>query len=758
VDQQQFGIRGMTCASCAARIERVLAVQAGIKQVSVNLATEIVTISWDNQLIKVGDIAKQINDLGFELIIPQNTEHLPKRGSQFSRQQQETLDKLTIMRQKLIPALICAIILLFISMGEMFGLPLPIWLDPHHSPRSFGVVQFILVLPVMIGGRSFFKNGISNFIKGSPNMDSLIAIGTGAAFVYSTWGVAEILFGNDPMTRAMDLYFESAAVIIALVSLGKYLETRSKLRTSDAIRKLMALTPEQTTIIRGDEQVEIPVEEIGVGDLILVRPGERVPVDGIVVKGSSSIDQSMLTGESLPVDKKEGDQVIGATLNKHGSLRIRAERVGEDTVLARIIKMVQDAQGSKAPIANLADRISLYFVPTVMTIALVAAFIWYFAGNSGFPFALRIFIAVMVIACPCAMGLATPTSIMVGTGRGAQLGVLFKTGAALELAQKVQVVVFDKTGTLTHGQPELTDFSIYADDWQPEKLLALVASAENVSEHSLAEAIVRAARQQNITLFAPEKFEAIPGKGIRASVEGHALLLGNRAFLTEQSVRVSGGLEIDREISNFTSTGKTPLFLAVDGRFAALLAVADQIKPEVKQAVTRLKQMGLTLFMLTGDNEATAKAIAAEAGIDQVIAQVMPDQKAEKIVELQEQGFVVAMVGDGINDAPALARADVGIAMGNGIDVAIESGDIVLMNGDLHGVLTALSLSRATMRNIKQNLFWAFAYNIVGIPVAAGLLYFFGGTTLNPMIAAAAMALSSLSVVSNALRLRFFTP
>ena len=594
-------------------------------------------------------------------------------------------------------------------------------------------------------------------------MDSLIAVGTGAAFIYSTWNLIEIFLGLDVMARVMDLYYESAAVLIALVSLGKYLETRSKAKTSDAISQLMELTPDKATLVKNagaenEEQVVILVSDIEAGDIILVRPGERVPVDGTVRKGHSSVDESMLTGESLPVSKEEGDKVIGGTLNKNGMLRILAERVGQDTVLARIIKMVREAQGSKAPIASLADRISLYFVPTVMVIATLSGLAWYFVGGASFPFALRIFIAVLVIACPCAMGLATPTSIMVGTGRGAQLGVLIKSGEALEMAQGVNALVFDKTGTLTYGKPRLTDFELLKDGGMSEdEILALVAGAESVSEHPLAEAIVQEARSRNLPLQEPDSFEAVPGKGIKALIGEKNLLLGNREFIREQ-IDYPDHSGADNKAAEFANAGKTSLFLAINGEMTALMAIADQMKPEAPQTIRRLKKMGIKIFMLTGDNETTARAIAVQAGIEDIIAEVLPDFKADKVAELQGMGMRVGMVGDGINDAPALAKADVGIAMGTGIDVAVESGDIVLMKGELTGVLTALALSRATMRNIKQNLFWAFAYNVVGIPIAAGLLYIFGGPTLNPMIAGGAMAMSSVSVVTNALRLRFFTP
>jgi Cu+-exporting ATPase len=753
-----LAIKGMTCASCSARIEKVVSGLDGVRTMQVNLATETGVTVFDPSMISKRRIMETIAGLGFtaEPLAEQNENLLVK-------QQRETREKLARMKKELIPAFVFAFTLLVLSMGEMLGLPLPEFIDPHHAPFNFALAQFLLVLPVMWSGRRFYLNGFPALVRKAPNMDSLIAVGTGAAFIYSTWNLIEIFLGLDAMARVMDLYYESAAVLIALVSLGKYLETRSKAKTSDAISQLMELTPDKATLVKNpgaenEEQIDILVSDIEAGDMILVRPGERIPVDGTVKKGHSSVDESMLTGESLPVSKEEGGKVIGGTLNKNGMLRVLAERVGQDTVLARIIKMVREAQGSKAPIANLADRISLYFVPIVMVIATLSGLAWYFIGDAPFPFALRIFIAVLVIACPCAMGLATPTSIMVGTGRGAQLGVLIKSGEALEMAQGINVLVFDKTGTLTYGKPQLTDFEVMRETGMPEDdILALVAGAESVSEHPLAEAIVQEARARNLALKEPDAFEAIPGKGIKASLGDNDILLGNREFIRAR-IENFDNPEIDSKAAEFAASGKTSLFLAVNGKMTALLAIADQIKPETPQTISRLKKMGIKIFMLTGDNETTAKAIAFQAGIEDVIAEVLPDFKAEKVAELQSRGMKVGMVGDGINDAPALAKADVGIAMGTGIDVAVESGDIVLMKGDLSGVLTALALSRATMRNIKQNLFWAFAYNVVGIPIAAGLLYIFGGPTLNPMIAGGAMAMSSVSVVTNALRLRFFTP
>lgn len=751
-----FDIKGMTCASCSSRIEKVVGSLQGVDECTVNLTTEKATVIFDAELVRVRDIAGAIKDAGFEVSVGQVDE-----SSSYAERQKENQQKLRAMVQRLWPALVLATIVMVISMGEMVGLSLPSWLSPDQEPFRFALSQFLLVVPVLYLGRSFYLIGIPALLRKAPNMDSLIALGTGAAFVYSTWNLIEIGLGIDPFHKAHDLYFESAAMLIALVSLGKFLEARSKLKTSDAISKLMKLTPDKAILLKNGEQTEILVDEIVKGDHILVRPGDSVAMDGIVLSGESAVDESMLTGESLAVKKKAGDSVYGGTLNKNGALTIVADKVGHETMLARIIRMVQDAQGSKAPIANLADRISLYFVPVVMVIALVAGLSWYFIGHAEFTFALRIFIAVLVIACPCAMGLATPTSIMVGTGRGAQLGVLVKNGEALEMAQQVQTIVFDKTGTLTHGKPSLTDFLLFSDGYDKNALLSFVASAESSSEHPLAEALVNYAKKNKIPFSSPHSFQAIPGMGIESEVSDNqeicTLLLGNITLMEDRGVT---GLSLDvlSQAEALSADGKTAIYLAIKSRLQAILGVADHIKAETPATITRLRAMGIEVVMLTGDNEKTARAIAAQAGIDRVIAGVLPDLKAQEVKRLQQEGKVVAMVGDGINDAPALATADLGIAMGTGIDVAIESGDVVLMKGNLDGVVTALSLSRATMTNIKQNLFWAFAYNIIGIPVAAGVLYIFGGPTLNPMIAGAAMALSSVSVVTNALRLRFYRP
>jgi P-type Cu+ transporter len=745
----KLAVKGMHCAACSSRIENVVSGMEGVEKASVNLAAETMELLWDDSSHSFEEINERVSGMGFGL------EAISAQQDLFEKNRAETVCRLALMKKKLIYSMVLAVPLFTISMGEMIGLPLPEIINPHSHPANFALIQFVLVSVIMFFGRDFYLNGIPALIRRVPNMDSLIAVGTGAAFIYSTWNMVEILLGIHVQMKVMDLYFESAGVLIALVSLGKYMETRSKSHTSDAIAKLMQLTPETATILIGEnqEQKDIPAEEIKADDILLVRPGDRIPVDGMITQGRSVIDESMLTGESIPVSKEEKDTVIGGTLNKNGVLHVLAQQVGADTMLSRIVRLVQDAQGSKAPIAGMADRISLYFVPVVMCFAVLTGLAWYFIGDADFSSSLRFFIAVLVIACPCAMGLATPTSIMVGTGRGAQLGVLVKSGEALELAEKIEVLVFDKTGTLTHGKPELTDLVAVDETTDTDTLLFWVASCEQNSEHPLAEALVVDAARKNLLLVQPDSFEAIQGKGIVGQIKDKVILFGNKQLLEERGVSVS---KLAGQADTLSAQGKTVLFLAVDNTFTALFAVADTLKAEVPEAIQKMQDMGLRLIMLTGDQQITANAIAAQAGIEEVIAEVLPEKKSEVIEKLQAEGLSVAMVGDGINDAPALALADVGIAMGTGIDIAIESGDIVIMKGNLDGVITALSLSRAVMKNIRQNLFWAFGYNVIGIPVAAGFLTLFGGPALNPMIAGGAMALSSVSVVTNALRLRFF--
>jgi Cu+-exporting ATPase len=608
----------------------------------------------------------------------------------------------------------------------------------------------ILVIPPVAVGYQFYTVGFKTLFKGSPNMDSLIGIGTGAAVLYGIYATIMIAAGHKNYT--MDLYFESAGVIITLILLGKYLESVSKGKTSDAIKKLMGLAPKNALVLQEGKEIVLPIEEVEIGDIIIVKPGEKIPVDGTVTKGNTSVDESMLTGESIPVEKNVGDKVVGASINKHGLIQFEATRVGKDTTLAQIIKLVEDAQGSKAPIARLADIIAGYFVPVVIIIAIVAGLAWFISGQS-IVFSLTIFIAVLVIACPCALGLATPTAIMVGTGKGAEYGVLIKGGQPLETAHKIQTIVFDKTGTITEGKPIVTDV-IVTNEWRSEDILRLAASAEKGSEHPLGEAIVSKAKVSNIVFEEIDEFSAIPGHGIKASISGKQVWLGNLQLISNEGIVNTLSSESDR----LADEGKTPMYVVIDGILSGIIAVADTTKPNSKKAIDKLHELGVKVAMITGDNQRTARAIAKEVGIDIVLAEVLPKDKANEVKKLQDQGEIVAMVGDGVNDAPALAQADVGIAIGSGTDVAIESADIVLMKSDLLDVVTALQLSKKTIRNIKQNLFWAFAYNTAGIPIAAGLLFIFGGPKLNPMIAGGAMAFSSVSVVTNALRLKKFKP
>ncbi len=741
----ELDIGGMHCAACQARIERVLGRTEGVASVAVNLADNTGSFTYDPSLVTPRAIKEAIRSLGFTA----RTRAAGRDALEERRREAES--RLAAMRRELIPAFAFALPLLYISMGHMAGLPLPAFLDPMHAPLAFGLTQLALTLPVAFAGRRFYLQGFPALARRAPNMDSLVAVGTGAALLYSFWQCALMALGGNAAERAHDLYFESAAVLLALISLGKYLEARAKLKTSGAIQKLMELTPDTATLVTPEGERSVSLDEVEPGDRLLVRPGERIPVDGVVVAGRSSVDESMLTGESMPVAKEPGGGVTGGTMNQQGALTVEARRVGADSTLARIVEMVRRAQGSKAPIASLADRVSYWFVPIVMALALLSGLAWWLSG-APFTFALRVFIAVLVIACPCAMGLAVPTSLMVGMGRGAQLGVLVKSGEALQAAEGVKAVVFDKTGTLTRGRPELSAVHPAAGGPDGTGLLALAAAAEVNSEHPLAGAVVRAAREQGLTLSATEDFSAVPGRGVTARVDGRSVSVGTRDFVAPPN---AAGFD-EAAAERIAAAGGTPLYVAVDGRPAGVLGVSDVLKEDSPAVVAALGAMGLTVVMLTGDLETTARAVAAKAGVDRVVARVLPERKAEEVARLQAEGLPVAMVGDGVNDAPALARADVGLAMGTGLDVAVEAGDIVLMGGEVHGVVTALALSRAVMRNIRQNLFWAFAYNVIGIPVAMGLLHIFGGPTLNPMIAGTAMALSSVSVVSNALRLRLF--
>ncbi|SHJ71738.1 Cu+-exporting ATPase [Tepidibacter formicigenes DSM 15518] len=638
--------------------------------------------------------------------------------------------------------------LLYIAMGHMLGLPLPKIIEPMDNPLNFALVQIILTIPIIIAGYKFYTVGFKALFKGSPNMDSLIAVGTSAAIIYGIYAIYQIINGN--MEYSKDLYFETAGVIIALILLGKYLEAVSKGKTSEAIKKLVGMQPKTATVIQENKEIVISIEEVEVGDILLVKPGEKIPVDGVVVEGHSSVDESMLTGESIPVEKKIGDNVVGASINKNGVIKFKATKVGKDTALSQIVRLVEEAQGSKAPIAKLADIISGYFVPIVMAIALISGVAWYISGQS-VVFSLTMFISVLVIACPCALGLATPTAIMVGTGKGAEYGVLIKSGVALETAHKIETIVFDKTGTITEGKPKVTNI-ITLGNFTEEELLQLAASAEKGSEHPLGEAIVRGAEEKNISLLNLDKFYAIPGHGIEVEIENKKIYLGNEKLMKDKNIQMT----LKDESDKLANEGKTPMYMAINNKLEGIIAVADVVKESSKKAIDMLHEMGIEVAMITGDNKKTASAIAKQVGIDVVLAEILPEDKANEVKKLQEKNKVVAMVGDGINDAPALAQADVGIAIGSGTDVAMESADIVLMKSDLVDVVTAIKLSRSTIRNIRQNLFWAFAYNTAGIPLAAGIFYALGGPKLNPMFAAGAMALSSVSVVTNALRLRKF--
>ena len=659
-------------------------------------------------------------------------------------------DKIKSLKNKLILAAVFAIPLIYISMGHMMGIHLPDIINPKKNAVIYSIVQLLLTIPVVYAGRDFFIHGFKNLARKSPTMDSLIAMGASAAIVYSLYATY-MTITVDPEYH-MNLYFESAGTIITLILLGKLLEARTKGQTSSAIKKLIGLQPKKAKIIENGVEKEVLIENIKVGDIIVVKPGEKIAVDGKIVSGNTSVDESMITGESIPVSKNPGDKVIGGSINKNGSIQFEATEIGKDTVLSQIIKLVEEAQGSKAPISRMADIVAGYFVPIVIVIATVTGIVWFISG-SGLTAALTFFISVLVIACPCALGLATPTSIMVGTGKGAENGILIKSGEALETAHKIKTVVLDKTGTITKGKPVLTDLKVY-NNFDENEILQLAASAENNSEHPLAEAIVNGAKERNVEFKQYDKFRAMPGYGIRATIDEKEIQIGNRKLMASRKISTEDA-EKDYEI--LSNEGKTPMFISVNNELAGLIAVADVVKETSKAAIERMHKLGLKVIMLTGDNEKTAKYIAKEVGIDSVIAEILPFQKSEEVKKLQEAGEFVAMVGDGINDSPALAQANVGIAIGSGTDVAIESADIVLIRNDLNDVAGAIALSKATITNIKENLFWAFFYNVIGIPFAAGIFYaFFNGPKLDPMIAAFAMSLSSVSVLMNALRLKFF--
>ena len=743
-EKKEYKLSGMTCASCAMTVEMAVKDLETVEEVSVNLATERLSL-----VPKEGFDSQQVLDAVAEAGY-QAEEKGKDRPSHVSEEAAMKAQELEKKKQELLILLVTALPLLYISMGSMVGLPLPSFLNHMAHPLVFVLSQLVLTLPAVWIGRGFYQRGFRNLIKKHPNMDSLIAVGTSAAFFYSLYSVGQVFLGHHAFVH--QLYFESVAVIISLVLLGKYLESSAKGRTSQAIQSLLELVPSQATVIRYGEAVTIDTEDIRVGDIIRIKPGERMPVDGLVTEGQTFVDESMMTGESVPIEKKVGDTITSATINQNGSIDYQATRVGSDTTLAQIVRLVEEAQGSKAPIAALADKISLYFVPIVLSLATLSAMGWYFLAGESLSFSLSIFIAVLVIACPCALGLATPTAIMVGTGKGAENGILIKSGQALEAAYQLDTIVLDKTGTITVGKPSLTDL-LPLSDLSRSDLLRLIASAEQHSEHPLAQAILAAAEEEGLDLLPVSHFEAIIGRGLAAQVEGKHLLVGNESLMKEKNIDSSA---FEAQLLELSQEGKTAMFVAIDGQLAGVLAVADEMKSSSLSAVQELQAMGLEVIMLTGDREETATAIAQKAGIQRVIAGVLPDGKAAAIKNLQEAGKKLAMVGDGINDAPALVQADVGIAIGSGADVAIESADVVLMHSDLQDVVKAIKLSQATIRNIKENLFWAFAYNTLGIPIAMGLLHLFGGPLLNPMLAGLAMSLSSVSVVANALRLGRF--
>jgi len=721
-----LNISGMHCASCSAIIENALKKEKGVFSINVNFASEKAYLEYNSAEINIERIQKVIEKLGYEA------------GEESA--EQETHDHHKI---RLLAAFIFGLPIIYMVMGEMLGLPMPMIFEKYGL-----FIQFILATAVILACFNIWTSGFKNLIKLRPNMDSLIFIGTAAAYFYSFIISFKAILGG--IMAIENLYYESAVFILIFISLGKYLEAKTKGKTSEAIKKLIGLQPKEATIIKNNEEIKIPIEEVQVGDIVLVRPGEKIAVDGIIVDGYSGVDEKAITGESIPVEKKKGDEVIGATINKTGVLKFRATRVGKDTMLAQIIKIVEEAMGSKAPIQLLADKVSFYFVPTVMILAVVAFVIWLIVGQS-FTFALTVFVAVLIIACPCALGLATPTAVMMGTGLAAQNGILIKSGKALEMARAVNVVIFDKTGTLTKGEPTVTDII-----GEKNKILKIAASIERNSEHPLAQAVVQKAKEEKIELFNVSDFEAIPGKGVKARLsasggENKEILLGTRKLMTDNRISIQS---VENHMDALESQGKTVMILSFDNQVIGLIAVADTLKEFSKQAVEMLHNLGKKVAIITGDNKRVGEAIAKELSIDYVLAEVLPQEKSAEIKKLQTEGNIVAMVGDGINDAPALAQSDLGIALGSGTDVAMETGEIVLIKDDLRDVIKAIGLSKYTLKKIKQNLFWAFFYNIIGIPVAAGVLYPFVGWLLNPALAAAAMAFSSVSVVSNSLLMK----
>ena len=756
MSQESFGVRGMTCAACARNIERILKKQRGVTNVQVNYATEKLYAEFDGGLCSAESLMAAVEKAGFALVRPAAASGAPAAASEADE-----------LRFRLKWSLVFTVPLFAFSMIPMIMYTwwpgvVPRAIDPMNYPNMNGLAQLLLTLPVMWLNRSIFKKGFSAFFSGAANMDSLIAKGTLVAFLFSLYMTVEnfLLMGTHLFVAMEDMvfmernqyYYETVGVILSLIVMGKYLEAKTKGRASEAIKKLMGLAPKTAKIERDGSELEIPVDDVRAGDIVVVRPGEKIPVDGAVVEGATSVDESMLTGESMPVGKAAGDEVIGASINKNGFIKYRASRVGKDTVLAQIVRLVEDAQNSKAPIARIADTVSGYFAYAVLAIAAAAGLAWFLAGHD-LPFVMLIVVSILVIACPCALGLATPTAIMVGTGKGAESGILIKGGEALEMANRISVVALDKTGTITQGKPFVTDI-LPLGGMAEDEILMLAASAEKKSEHPLAEAIARGGEERFGRLRGSDFFASHTGHGVEALVEGSGVMVGNMALMEEKGVAFDDMPGAKEKAGSLAESGKTPVFVAAGGRACGIIAVADIVKPTSKAAIKRLGDMGIECVMLTGDNIRTASAIAAEVGICKVLADVLPKDKADSVKLLQQSGAAVAMVGDGINDAPALVQADIGIAIGSGTDIAIESAEIVLMHDDLNDVARAIILSRRTMRNIKQNLFWAFSYNVLGIPVAAGLLFAFGGPLMNPMLAALAMSASSVSVLLNTLRIR----
>lgn len=739
---EQFAVTGMTCAACSAHVEKAVSRLSGVQSAPVNLMLGSMTVTYDEKAVTEGDIIAAVKAAGYGASPASQTDQ-----GQLRRDQDAALRR---RKKHLIWSVVFLVPLFYLSMGHMMGLPLPQVL--HMHPLLLACLQLALVIPILILNRNYFTVGFSRLVKLSPNMDSLVAVGAAAGLVYSLIEMGLLAAGQ--VSGMPDLYFESAGMILTLVTVGKYLEERSRGKTTGAISALLALAPESAVVRRQGQELTIPTEEIVAGDTVIVRQGGRIPVDGVITDGHAAVDESAITGESLPVEKVPGDAVTSATVTSSGYLELRATRVGGDTTLSQIIRLMEEAASSKAPISRLADRISGIFVPVVMAISLTAALLWAFVGGMDVRFCLSIAIAVLVISCPCALGLATPVAIMVGTGQAAQQGILIKSAESLELLHKVQTVVLDKTGTVTMGQPRVTDI-LCAPGVTEEELLCVAASAEKPSEHPLAHAIVEESQARHIPLCPVSGFRSVPGGGIQATLSGEAVLAGNAGYLAQNGVSLA---TMEADAHRLAEDGKTPLFFAESGRLLGCVAVADVVKPDSAKAIAALRRMGRRVVLLTGDNQRTANAIARQIGVDQVIAQVLPQDKAKCVAQLQQQGQRVAMVGDGVNDAPALAQADVGLAIGAGTDIAIESADVVLMKSSLLDIPAAMDLSRAVLRNIKQNLFWAFFYNSIGIPVAAGVLYPALHLTLNPMLAAAAMSLSSVCVVSNALRLRGWKP